>query len=104
MGKIGEDAMDKTKMKRITLTRSGQITAHAREESVLKAGRFSVGDHVMLSITGDCCYHSRLFSEFEVVDVKPCDKFGGGRETVTFQRVQKNGELRMENGKCGGAK
>lgn len=79
-------------MKRITLNRNGQTTAHAREVSDLKAGRFSVGEHVMLSITGECCYHSRLFSEFEVVDVKPCDKFGGGRETVTFQRVKKGGE------------
>lgn len=78
-------------MKRITLNRSGQTVAEDREVSVLKAGRFSVGEHVMLSITGDCGYHRRAASEFEVVDVQPSDKFGGGRETVTFQRVKKGG-------------
>ena len=75
-------------MKKITLTRNGQLHAAAREVSDLKAGRFQVGEHVMLSITGDCCYHRKAFEEFEVIDVKPCDRFGGGRETVTFQRVQ----------------
>ena len=43
----------------------------------------------MLSITGDCCYHRKAFEEFEVIEVKPCSRFGGGRETVTFQRVPK---------------
>ena len=76
-------------MKRITLNRNGQRTAQDRETSDLKAGRFQVGEHVMLSITGDCCYHQKSFDEFEVIDVKPCSRFGGGRETVTFQRVQK---------------
>ena len=76
-------------MKRITLNRNGQVSAHGRETSDLKAGRFQVGEHVMLSITGDCCYHVKCFAEFEVVDVKPCSRFGGGRETVTFQRVMK---------------
>ena len=31
----------------------------------------------------------KAFEEFEVIDVKPCARFGGGRETVTFQRVPK---------------
>ena len=77
------------KMKRVVLNRNGQRLPKAVKKSDLKAGRFQVGEHVMLSITGDCCYHRKAFEEFEVIDVKPCDRFGGGRETVTFQRVQK---------------
>ena len=74
-------------MKRITLNRNGQRGPRNRETSDLKAGRFQVGEHVMLAITGECCYHRKAFEEFEVIDVKPCDLFGGGRETVTFKRV-----------------
>ena len=77
-------------MKRVVLNRNVQISPHGRETSDLKAGRFQVGEHVMLAITGDCCYHRKAFEEFEVIDVKPCDRFGGGRETVTFQRVPKH--------------
>ena len=76
-------------MKRVVLNRNGQISPHGRETSDLKAGRFQVGEHVMLSITGDCCYHRKSFEEFEVTIIEPCDRFGGGRETVTFERVQK---------------
>ena len=76
-------------MKRVVLNRNGQISPHGRETSDLKAGRFQLGEHVMLRITGDCGYHRKAFEEFEVIDVKPCDRFGGGRETVTFQRVPK---------------
>ena len=76
-------------MQRITLNRNGQETPRDVETSDLKAGRFVVGEHVMLAITGDCCYHRKAFEEFEVIEVKPCDRFGGGRETVTFQRVPK---------------
>jgi hypothetical protein len=46
------------KMKKVTLNRNGQTHAKAREVSDLKAGQFQVGQHVMLRITGDCCYHS----------------------------------------------
>ncbi|MBR3086879.1 MAG: hypothetical protein IKH04_10810 [Kiritimatiellae bacterium] len=75
-------------MKRITLNRNGQEAPRVIEESDLKAGRFQVGEHVMLAITGDCCYHRKgNYEEFEVVGVEPCDRFGGGRETVTFRRV-----------------
>lgn len=74
-------------MRRVTLNRNGQISPKGRETSDLKAGQFKVGEHVMLSITGDCCYHRKAFEEFEVIEVKPCSRFGGGRETVTFQRV-----------------
>ena len=77
-------------MKRVTLNRNGQELPNARETSDLKAGRFTLGQHVMLSITGDCCYHRKLFLESVVADIKPCDRFGGGRETVTFERVIKN--------------
>ena len=77
------------KMKRITLTRNGQLHANDREVSDLKAGRFQAGEHVMLGITGDCCYHRKVYDEYEVIDIKPCDRFGGGRETVTFERVLK---------------
>lgn len=84
-------------MKRVVLNRNGQISPKNIERSDLKAGRFQVGEHVMLSITGDCCYHRKAFEEFEVIDVKPCDRFGGGRETVTFQRVPRRpGEGRAE--------
>ena len=77
------------KMKKVTLNRNGQTHAKPREVSDLKAGQFQVGQHVMLRITGDCCYHRKAFEEFEVIEVKPCSRFGGGRETVTFQRVPK---------------
>lgn len=84
-------------MERVVLNRNGQISPHGRETSDLKAGRFQVGEHVMLAITGDCNYHRKGYEEFEVIDVKPCDRFGGGRETVTFQRVLKRpGDGRAE--------
>lgn len=76
-------------MKKVTLNRNGQTHARAREVSDLKAGQFQVGQHVMLRITGDCCYHSKDYSEYVVVKLEPCDRFGGGRETVTFERVGK---------------
>lgn len=76
-------------MKRVVLNRNGQISANKRETSDLKAGRFQLGEHVMLSITGDCCYHSKSFAEYEVVLIRPCYRFGGGRETVKFLRVEK---------------
>ena len=76
-------------MKRVVLNRNGQISPHGRETSDLKAGRFQVGEHVMLGITGDCCYHRKAFEEFVVTRIEPCDRFGGGRETVTFERVLK---------------
>ena len=74
-------------MKRITLNRNGQEVPRAVETSDLTAGRFRVGEHVMLDITGDCCWHRKAYEEYEVVSVEPCDRFGGGRETVTFKRV-----------------
>lgn len=73
-------------MKRITLNRNGQTTPGDVETSDLKAGRFVAGEHVMLAITGDCCYHRKGYEEFVVASVEPCDRFGGGRETVTFHR------------------
>ena len=76
-------------MKKVSLNRNGQTHARAREVSDLKAGQFQVGQHVMLRITGDCCYHSKDYSEYVVVKLEPCDRFGGGRETVTFERVGK---------------
>lgn len=79
-------------MKKITLNRNGQISARKRETSDLKAGRFQLGEHVMLSITGDCCYHSKCYAEYVVTKIEPCDRFGGGRETVTFERVEKEGK------------
>ena len=77
------------KLKKVTLNRNGQTHAKPREVSDLKAGQFQLGQHVMLRITGDCCYHSKEYSEYVVVDIKPCDRFGGGRETVTFDRADK---------------
>lgn len=76
-------------MKKITLTRNGQLHAAAREVSDLKAGRFQVGEHVMLGITGDSCYNRKVYAEYVVAKIEPCDRFGGGRETVTFERVLK---------------
>lgn len=77
-------------MKKITLNRNGQVSAHGREASDLKAGRFQLGEPVMLRISGDCCYHSKEYAEYVVVKIEPCDRFGGGRETVTFERAAKN--------------
>ena len=77
------------KMKKVTLNRNGQTHAKPREVSDLKAGQFQVGQHVMLRITGDCCYHSKEYAEYVVAKIEPCDRFGGGRETVTFERVGK---------------
>ena len=78
------------KMKRVTLNRNGQSLPNARETSDLKAGRFTLGEHVMLGITGDCCCHRKLFQEYVVAEIKICNRFGGGRETVTFERVIKD--------------
>ena len=79
-------------MKRVTLNRNGQEGPRAVETSDLKAGRFQAGEHVMRGVTGDCCYHRKAYEEYEVVGVEPCDRFGGGRETVTFQRVTRAGK------------
>ena len=80
-------------MRRVTLNRNGQEAPRGVETSDLKAGRFRVGEHVMLAVTGDCCYHRKgNYEEFEVAGVEPCDRFGGGRETVTFRRVMRAGE------------
>lgn len=84
-------------MKRITLNRNGQSSPKNRETSDLKAGRFQIGEHVMLG-TRDADY-GRVGGHYEyVVDrIESCDRFGGGRETVTFQRVLKRpGEGRAE--------
>ncbi len=77
------------KMKKVTLNRNGQTHAAAREVSDLKAGQFVLGQHVMLRITGDCCYHSKEYAEYVVVHIRPCFRFGGGREAVTFERFDK---------------
>ena len=84
------------KLKKVTLNRNGQTHARAREVSDLKAGQFQVGQHVMLRITGDCCYHSKEYFEYVVVKLEPCDRFGGDRETVTFERVDKQAPLTQE--------
>ena len=81
--------MNSKGMKKITLNRNGQISAMKRETSDLKAGRFKRGEHVMLGVRDGDCGRSRGSWEYVVVDVKPCDRFGGGRETVTFERVLK---------------
>ena len=78
-------------MKIITLNRNGQTRAKDRETSFLKAGQFTVGQHVRLCIKGDCCYGKSGYHEYEVVGVEPTDRFGGGRETVTFERVKEGG-------------
>ena len=78
-------------MKIITLNRNGQTRAKDRETSVLKAGKFTVGQHVKLCIKGDCCYGKSGYREYVVVSVEPTDRFGGGRETVTFERVKEGG-------------
>ena len=75
-------------LKRVVLNRNGQITAKAREVSDLKIGLFAVGQHVMLAITGDCCYHRKAFAEYVVTGVERVDRFGG-RDRVTFERVEK---------------
>ena len=79
-------------MKRITLNRNGQMAPSGVETSDLKAGRFQAGEHFMHAITGDCCYHRKVYEEYAVARVEPCDRFGGGRETVTFRRVRRAGE------------
>ena len=78
------------KMKRVVLHRNGQITARPREVSNLKIGQFTVGQHVMLGITGDCCYHKKVFAEYVVTGVERVSCYEG-RDRVTFDRVEKNG-------------
>ena len=77
-------------MKKVTLNRNGQTHAKPREVSDLKAGQFQVGQHVMLAVR-DCDYGcirgERV--EYVVAKIEPCNRFGGGRETVTFERVLK---------------
>lgn len=74
-------------MKKVTLNRNGQTCAWNREVSDLKAGRFQLGEHVMLGIRDGDCGRCRGCWEYAVTDIKPCDRFGGSRETVTFERV-----------------
>ena len=76
------------RMKRVVLNRNGQITARAREVSNLKIGQFTVGQHVMLAITGDCCYHSKVFAEYVVTNIERVTCYEG-RDRVTFDRVEK---------------
>ena len=75
-------------LKRVVLNRNGQITARAREVSNLKIGQFTVGQHVMLAITGDCCYHRKVFSEYIVTNIERVTCYEG-RDRVTFDRVEK---------------
>ena len=79
--------MNSQGMKIVTLNRNGQTCARNREVSDLKAGLFQLGEHVMLGITGDGRYHQKSYAEDVVAKIEPCDRFGGGRETVTFERV-----------------
>ena len=74
-------------MKRIVLNRNGQISPHGRETSDLKKGRFQLGEHVMLGITDGDYGRRKGDAEYVVAKIEPCDRFGGGRETVTFERV-----------------
>lgn len=76
------------RMKRVVLNRNGQITAKAREVSNLKIGQFAVGQHVMLAITGDCCYHRKVFSEYVVTNIERVSCYEG-RDRVTFERAEK---------------
>lgn len=75
-------------MKKITLTRNGQLTANNREVSDLKKGRFQLGEHVMLGIIDGDYGRRPGYEEFVVAKIEPCDRFGGTRETVTFERVE----------------
>ena len=68
--------------------RLGVSRTQLREVSDLKAGQFQVGQHVMLAITGDCCYHRKVFAEYVVTKIERIDRFGG-RDRVTFERVEK---------------
>ena len=77
-------------MKKITLNRNGQTCARNRETSDLKAGQFQIGQHVMLAVRDCDCNRIRGERvEYVVAKIEPCDRFGGGRETVTFERVLK---------------
>ena len=49
------------------------------------------GKTVQLRIKGDCCYGKSGYREYVVVSVVPTDRFGGGRENVTFERVKEGG-------------
>ncbi len=81
-------------MKRIILNRNGQTLPMAVEKSDLKAGRFRAGEHVMLG-TRDADYgHVGGYYEYVVDRIEPCYRFGGGRETVTFQRVSEGKDVK----------
>jgi len=77
-----------TSLHRVTICRNGQIHALAREVCTVKTGSYRVGQHVMLAITGDCCYGRSVYAEYEVTNVQHTDAYGG-REKVTFDRVEK---------------
>ena len=78
------------KMKKVTLNRNGQTHAKPREVSDLKAGQFQIGQHVMLAVRdGDYGRIRGEHAEYVVAKIEPCDRFGGGRETVTFERLDK---------------
>ena len=85
------------KLKKVTLNRNGQTHAKPREVSDLKAGQYQVGQHVMLAVRDCDCNRIRGERvEYVVAKIEPCDRFGGGRETVTFERVYKEAPLTQE--------
>ena len=86
-----KDEVESKRVKKITLSRAGFTSPQNREVSDLKAGQFTVGQRVMIAVKDDCSYRRSNYFEFEVVSIAPCDRFGGGRETITFDRVKKGG-------------
>ena len=89
--KVKVEGEGEQRKKRITLSRAGFSSPQDREVSDLKAGQFTVGQRVMIAVKDDCAYRRSDYLEFEVVSIAPCNRFGGGRETVTFERVKEGG-------------
>ena len=75
----------------ITLSRAGYGIPSDCEVSDLAKGRFRVGEHVAIAVKGDCGMKRSSYRLYEVTEIKPCNRWGGTRETVTFERVKEGG-------------
>ena len=75
----------------IILSRAGYGSPSDREVSDLAKGRFHVGEHVAIAVRGDCGMKRSSYRLYEVTEIKPCNRWGGTRETVTFERVKEGG-------------
>lgn len=75
----------------LILSRAGYGSPSDCEVSDLAKGRFHVGEHVAIAVKGDCGMKRSSYRLYEVAEIRPCNRWGGTRETVKFVRVKEGG-------------